>query len=362
MRWPAGIAIESARTWLPETRESAAEAARRGAVTADELVAVGYRQVPVSQELAPPDMAVRAGRRALAAAGRGPDEVGMLVHAWTYFQGQEFFSAPHYVADRLGCTAATPLGIQQMCNGGAAALVAAANQLTVHREDPVALVTTADRFCEPGFDRWGGDYGLWYGDGATAAVLSCDLDRPGSLTLTGAATSAAIEMHAAHLVPGGFADAPGAQPLPVDIRAAKRAYLQQIGKQRFGEIVAAHVRTVLREATTEAGLELSDERLRIVAAPRLGAGGLGFYAPVIGSLTAAPIFDGGAGTGHLGAGDTLANLAALADDHRLQLGDSALVLSAGAGFTWTCLVVRRDQPQRAERPRLVSVSNERTSS
>ncbi|HST46443.1 ketoacyl-ACP synthase III family protein [Jatrophihabitans sp.] len=360
MRWPAGIAVESARTWLPETGESAAEALHRGALTADELVAVGYRQVPVSQELAPPDMAVRAGRRALSAAGREPAEVDLLVHAWTYFQGQEFFSAPHYVADRLGCTAATPLGVQQMCNGGAAALVSAANQLTVHR-DSVALVTTADRFCSPGFDRWSGDYGLWYGDGATAAVLSDDLDRPGSLVLTGAATAAAIELHAAHLVPGGFTDAPGAQSLPVDIRAAKRSYLQRVGKQRFAEIVAAHVRSVIREAAAEAGVALSDERLRVVAAPRLGASGLGFYAPVISSLTAAAIYDGGAGTGHLGAGDTLANLAALADDQRLRVGDSALVLSAGAGFTWTCLVVRRDQPPRAERRRLVSVSNERNS-
>ncbi len=358
MRWPAGIAVEAARTWLPDTAETAADAARRGALQADDLAAVGYQQLPVSEELAPPEMAVLAARRALVAAGRQPAEVGFLAHAWTYFQGQEFFSAPHYIADRLGTSAATPLGVQQMCNGGAAALAVAADQLSLHQQHSVALVTTADRFCQPGFDRWSGDYGLWYGDGATAAVLSRQPDRPGSLTLLAAATSAATEMQAAHLVPGGFSDAPGSQSLPVDIRAAKRAYLQQIGKERFGEIIAEHVRAVIRRAAAEAELPLTSDRLRIVATPRLGAGGLGFYAPVIGSMTPAAIFDDGARTGHLGAGDTLANLAALAADPRLEVGDGALVLSAGAGFTWTCLAVRRCAPRGAERT-LVPLSQER---
>jgi 3-oxoacyl-[acyl-carrier-protein] synthase-3 len=68
------------------------------------------------------------------------------------------------------------------------------------------------------------------------------------------------------------------------------------------------------------------------------------YGPAVAEVTNAPVADLGDRTGHLGAGDLLSNLTALsagASPHRLERGEYAAVLSAGAGFTWSAVVVHR---------------------
>jgi 3-oxoacyl-[acyl-carrier-protein] synthase III len=63
---------------------------------------------------------------------------------------------------------------------------------------------------------------------------------------------------------------------------------------------------------------------------------------VITELTRAVALPTGQGTGHLGAGDAPAGLAELHHDKLLEPGEYALVMSAGAGFTWSCLLVGKD--------------------
>ena len=346
MNYREPITIEAVAHWLPGTRQRASEAAGLGLLTLEELQAVDYTELPVSADLAAPEMAVAAARTALAAAGRSGAELDVLVHAWTWYQGQDFFSPPHFIADQLGAYGANPIGIAQMCNGGATALQCAADRLSLDPDVSVALVTTGDRFGRPGFDRWNGDYGLWYGDGATAAVLTRRPASTGELQLLACTTSAAPELEAAHRGPSGFLPAPG--PGPVDVKRSKRAYLAEHGKDHFAAVVAGHVRAVVAEAATAAGIDLATD-VRRVAVPRLGRAGLNFYAPVLAELTPSPLFDGGDRTGHLGAGDTLDNLAALRADEGLHPGDIALVLSAGAGFTWSCLVIRRAEAAGTDR-------------
>jgi 3-oxoacyl-[acyl-carrier-protein] synthase-3 len=354
VRWAAGLVIEAAGIWVPSTSQSAADAVASGRLTTDDAEKVAYATLPVSVELAAPEMAVLAAVRALDAAGRHPSEVQLLVHAWTHFQGHDFWSPAHYVAQHLGARNAVPAGIQQMCNGGAFGLDVAAARLTVDPSVQVAVVTTADRFCEPGFDRWNADYGLWYGDGATAAVLSRGAAVPGSLELVATTTAAAPELESMHRGTAGFSD--GARSR-IDVRATKKAFLAVVSKEAFAACVEGHVRDVVRRGAAEAEIELDDPALRCVALPRLGRSGLGgFYEPVVSSLTPARLVDDGRHTGHLGAGDVIANLALLTEEDLLRPGDTALVLSAGAGFTWSCVAVRRPVAIRTPEERLQHVS------
>ena len=109
-----------------------------------------------------------------------------------------FWSPAHYIAARIGADGANPVGVQQMCNGGAAALELATRWAGT-ADAGTALVTTADRFAEPGFDRWRGDYGLWYGDGAAAVLVGHGADGSSAdlelLALASRAEPAAEEMH-----------------------------------------------------------------------------------------------------------------------------------------------------------------------
>jgi 3-oxoacyl-[acyl-carrier-protein] synthase-3 len=77
-----------------------------------------------------------------------------------------------------------------------------------------------------------------------------------------------------------------------------------------------------------------------IALPRLSRNGLEeVYRPAIEEISPAPVFDLGTATGHLGAGDAMANLADLLAADPWSEGDLFLLIGAGAGFTWTVAVV-----------------------
>ena len=283
-------------------------------------------------------MAVAAARRALDAAAVPARSLTASLHAWTWHQGHDFWSPAHYVAGRIGADRAEPLGIAQMCNGGAAAMEVAVTRLLADPACDHVLVTTADRFAAPGFDRWGGDYGVLYGDGATAAVLG----RPGgpaALELLAVVTAAAPGMERMHRGDDPFSAAPMERGA-VDVRRTKKAYLADVGKEHFVRSAGEHVEHLVRRALDVAGTAPSE--VALAAVPRLGGGSLrGVYLPALAAVLPLAPVDLGAATGHLGAGDALANLATVLDDGLLAPGRTGIALSAGAGFTWTCLVVRR---------------------
>jgi 3-oxoacyl-[acyl-carrier-protein] synthase III len=342
MRTAGRISVESAATWLPPDREAVAQVCAEGRLSPDDVAASGYHWLPVAGDLAAPDMAVLAARRALAAVGRPAASIDLVVHAWIYHQGHDFWSPAHYVAHQVGARSAVPIGVQQMCNGGGAGLELVAARLLADPTMMAGLVTTADRFGDPGFDRWRSDYGVLYGDGAGAAVLTRASDRPGSLDLLAIATVAAPELESMHRGERPFSVAARGHGSTVDVRETKKAFLATWGRDAFSATVAQAVDTVVSTALAEAGLAPADPRLRVVLLPRLGRGAReSIYAPVIAGATTAPCLDLGDGTGHLGAGDVLANLAALTGDELIDPGEFALLLSAGAGFSWTCVVVGR---------------------
>jgi 3-oxoacyl-[acyl-carrier-protein] synthase-3 len=331
-----------ATSWLPPNVQTAAEAGTAGLV---DPVEAGYQALPVADEhLAAPDMAVNAAARALTMAGLTGAEVGQLTHAWSYYQGHDFWSPAHYVADRIGASAAVPIGIQQLCNGGAAAVQLAAACLAADQGLTVTLVTTADRFAPPAFDRWRGDYGVAYGDGGTAAVLrrasaAGTPTEPGLLLLSVTST-AATRFEAMHRGDDPFAPAPRWWNGAVDVRRTKRAYLAEHGLAAYLEAERANVLDVVAGALADAGVGADDPRLRWAALPRFSREVLAeAYHPVLKQATTAEPLDLGAWTGHLGAGDLIANIGDLTPRLR-GTGKLALVLSAGAGFTWSCAVVQ----------------------
>lgn len=345
MRINGKVHLTGLATCLPATTESTMDAVDTGRLTAEDARNSGYRALPVSTDLAPPQLAVRAARTALERAGVAAAELDLVAHAWTHHQGHDFWSPAHYVAAQLGADTAQPVGIHQMCNGGAAALETAVSRLVADPGVRRALVTTADCFAAPGFDRWRGDYGVLYGDGATAALLDvAAAPRPGGLELLSVSTVAAPELERMHRGDDPFSPVPRMHGPAIDVRRTKKAFLATTGKESFAKTVAGRVGEVLGNGLAEAGIDADQPRFVLV--PRLGAVALDdVYRPAVNAVLPAPLVDLGSETGHLGAGDLIANLAATVDRDMLGPGEVGIALSAGAGFTWSCVVVRRPVDQ-----------------
>ncbi|WP_338784222.1 3-oxoacyl-ACP synthase [Streptomyces sp. DG1A-41] len=273
------------------------------------------------------------------------DHLDVLCHAWMYYQGHDLWSPSHYIAHEIGAHRAMPFGIQQVCNGGAAAVELMAAYLATPDVSGVGrskwgMVTTADRFIEPGFDRWSSDYGVAYGDASTAVLLRSPAGPDDRLRLLAVATIAAPELESMHRGVDPFGTAPHAYRERVDMRATKRAYLHQHGDQQFAAVNERSIRAVTSAALRDAGVNPDDPRLQYAVLPRFGMKVLSeHWIPVLSACVAVKTENFGQDTGHLGTGDAVANIADVMKAALLAPGEMALIYSAGAGFTWSCLLV-----------------------
>lgn len=347
------IGIAAAELWLPPGRELATTAVAEGRLRAREAADLGHPEVPDAGAEAPPELAVAAATGALKQAGADPADLAVVCHAWMYYQGHDLWSPAHYVAAQLGARDAFPFGVQQVCNGGTAGLELTATRLAAARaaepeRELTGLVTTADRFTGPGFDRWSADYGVVYGDGAAAVLLRTPSTAADVLLLRSVVTVAAPELEAMHRGADPFAPAARTRRERVDMRATKRAYLVDHGNEQFLAANRQAITGITATALAEAGLAPDDPRLTCAVLPRFGRKALDtLWRPALAGRLRTELVDFGRTTGHLGAGDALASVAELAAQRLLEPGEAALVFSAGAGFTWSCLVVEAPDSQPA---------------
>src|SRR5215469_12823920 len=167
MRFDPPLTIAGTGVWLPETCEIVTDAIREGRLEQRHADANGYVTLTAS-EIPPPEMAVRAAAQALESARISRDDIGLLVHAWTYYQGQDYWEPVHYILNELSLYAATPVGVSLGCNGGFAAFEVAASRMAADTRVRAVVITTGERFCRPRFDRWRANLDVGYGDSGTA--------------------------------------------------------------------------------------------------------------------------------------------------------------------------------------------------
>lgn len=335
MRVP--IYIAAAAAWIPPAA-SAKEAVANGEYSQDDLAGNNVMCLPVAPEgETASSMAVAAGRRALQrAAGVVRERIDLVLHASIYHQGHgHCWTSASFIQRELDLTGAFAMNIDQASNGGMAAVDLAGAYLESGRADTV-LVTTADRFASPGFNRWESTYGVVFGDGATALVLS---SKGGFARIVAmeSMTDATLEQ----LYRGTEPMNSMIQPGPIDLRERQRSYVAEVGLgsvlQRFSVALCA----VVGRALSKSGYELRD--FTKILLPSIGhvLMGLKFLKP-LGISADQTMMSWGSYTGHLGAGDQIAGLARLVEKNKVVPGDRMLLIGAGGGYSVTVAVVEID--------------------
>ncbi|HEV2634124.1 MAG TPA: hypothetical protein VGX23_03185 [Actinocrinis sp.] len=331
-----GLSIKAAAAWFPPDRQGPAG----GELSAEAAERIGVARLPVATDLAAPEMAVLAARDAFKDAGVAPGAVGFLVHASMYHQGIDIWSPAHYIAQESGAVGGLPVNVQQTCNGGALALHLAALWLTATPDATTALVTAADRFAGPGFDRWESDDEAVYGDSGAAAVLGRRGDGNGADLLDLLALELAADPSFETQLRGddGFGAAPLAHGAPISLvrpntvfRASSQAAL--LGKSGVEKLFGAVQRGL-------AGSGVKPDDIRVVAIPRLIRHMReNVFKPGIGLLLGRQPEYLEPDTGCLGPAEYLANLADMAV--ALAPGEVGMLIQGGGGFTFSCTIVRR---------------------
>ncbi|GAA1368734.1 ketoacyl-ACP synthase III family protein [Streptomyces beijiangensis] len=330
------VYLSSAAVWLGE-KEDVKLAVSEGRYDAEEQVEDDFLAMRVAPDVAPPDMAVQAAERALERSGADRDSFALVVHASVGFQGADHWSPAPYIQSRTVGGNGSAVEVKQASNGGLAALELAAGYLSAQRGPASALVTTADRYSLPSFDRYRSDKGLPRGDGGTALVLTrgAGVARLLSTSIVSDTTHEAL-----YRGPGPLHDLSGADGWPVDIRKHRQAYLDQgIDIWELIASVNARQQEAIQTALKDAGVD-SGEIARWVF-PFAGRGVVDWELRKrdFGIEEERTTWDWGRTVGHLGAGDQAAGIVRLLETGAVRPGDKVVLAGIGAGFYLGCAVL-----------------------
>lgn len=328
------VYVRGTGVWLPPLRPMA-DLIAAGECPADLATRTGMVSVAVSERESAPEMAVLAAREALARAGSDPGDVDLVLHADTYHQGHDAWAVASYVQRETVANRCPAVEVRQMSNGAMAALDLAAAYLVALPSRRDALLTTGDRYCLPGFDRWRTDPGTPYADGGTALVLS---RRGGFARLLSLAMHSDPELEPMHRVDEPFGLAPLAHRAPIELDSATKAFNRRHGISFALRRLAEGQAAVFENAMADAELELCEAEW--VVLPNFGNLRLqAFYYDRFGIDRERTAWPWSKTVGHLGAGDQIGGLQYLLDTGRAKPGDRCVLVGIGAGYSWGCAVV-----------------------
>ncbi|NKZ01125.1 ketoacyl-ACP synthase III family protein [Nocardiopsis alborubida] len=335
------LSILGTGSYLPEQRVDVRRAmAGRSERERDRVLAYGYTTVCVEPELYPGDMGLVAARRALEQARVDVRDVRMVVFTSIHRHGhRRMWSPASWLQERLGCVNALPFNVHQGCNAQLLLLDVAADVLKGRPGGGEAvLVVAADRFSDSAFDRFTGDYGIVYGDGAAAAVITAS--NGWGWRVRGVHSVSEPSLEGLHRDDRPVAETSDGLTAEHDMRAAKRAFLTRHGRDVLGERTRAAVASV-RGALLPGG---DTDGLRAVVYPNLGRPLLeSSYFPELPGGADRSLWSFGATVGHLGTADQIAGLDAWTHRTGPVPGERVLLIGAGAGFTWTGMLLERER-------------------
>ncbi|CAL9286690.1 ketoacyl-ACP synthase III family protein [Streptomyces sp. SudanB182_2057] len=312
------------------------EAVADGRYIASEHVANALLGVTVSDDVFAPDLAVAAARQALERADASPDDVRLLLHASAYFQGQDMWTPSSYIQQQTIGGTAPAVEVDQKSNGGMAALSLAAGFLGGCDDEAAVLITTGERFCLPGFDRFRTESGTVMADGGTALLLT---RRPGFARVISCVLTSDSSLESMYRG-RSLKDAPSSGDRPLNMRARKTDYM----RKRLSDLDAISLRIAggigdcIGKALDEAKTEVAEVRRFVV--PHNGR--TVRWWSMLADMGVGPertTWDFGRQVSHLGSGDQTAGLEHLLTTGQLAAGDRVVLAGTGYGFNWGAAVL-----------------------
>ncbi|WP_225840228.1 ketoacyl-ACP synthase III family protein [Streptomyces sp. NK08204] len=317
------------------------EAVRQGWFESHAAEESGLVSVAVEPALSAPDMAVRAARQALEQAGHEPGDFAAVLHSGAYYQGPGHWSPPHYVLHRTLNQPIPAFGITHGCLAMMTALHLAATLLKTGSPGRQAvLVTGADNFSTPTFDRWNDSPLAVFADSGVALVAST---LGGFARLKAIGSRSVPELEAVHrgndslMPPARYPD----HPWRVEARRQEWAERPGAGPHdlidmanRFGELV----KEIADRTLAEAGVDW-DAIARVAHT--------GFSENPLHTLLLEPLgipaklstWDHLKTIGHATVGDQVLALADLWRTGQVGEGDHVLLVGVTEGMEVGCAVV-----------------------
>lgn len=335
----SNVYIASCASWLPEAMMPIEKAIKSGEYASKDAKAMGYESIAVS----PPNvsvemMALDAATNAIEQANVSGSELAMLTYNAVHRHGHPQLWCPaSYLQHELGAEDAMPLSIYQGCNGQLLSMEMLASILLKSAKN-YALAVTADKFSFGGINRWHGDYGIVYGDAASAIVLS---SKPGIAKICTIKTVHKPFLEKLHRFDKPIdLNAKDAVDKQYNIRSTKKEFLQSYGKDAVINATKDAIQRLWQETFLEG--VISPDQIHYFIFPNLSEEVLDTnYFSIYPQAKERSLWYLGKQLGHLGASDCAVGLDYLLNQNNLMPGEKIACIGAGAGFSWTLMIIEK---------------------
>lgn len=327
------IYINSCKSYLPALSYMVNDAIANGLYETDEAKNTGYKSVLVEQNLFPAEMALDAVERAVESTN--VNNIKHIIYSSIHRSGHKSFWSPaSFIQNKLQALNAIPFNLNQGCNGQMIALNLSCSLLNSSVGDDSSLLVSSDCFSHSLFDRWKSDYGLIYGDAATAITLS---KKKGFAKIRKLESVSAPVLEKMHRLEDGSCETDKFLKQQYNVRDSKKQFFTKYGLTILTSETHKALKKLYQSIFSE-NIVLSDIKYFIF--PNLGKKILEEnYYPVFKCKDNKTLWNFGSTVGHLGTSDCFAGLCFLEDNNKLKTGDYILMIGAGAGFSWTaCLL------------------------
>lgn len=334
------IGVTGLATFVPEGRMTPAElSAITGipeAVVRDKL-GLHARIVPTHDDQ-PTAMAVTAARRALARAGRAPEDVDVVICITEEHKEYPVWTAGIKLAHDLGASRAYAFDVGQKCGTSVLALKLAHDQLIADPDVDVVLIAGGYRNGDL-IDLHDPNVRFMYNLGAGAGAMVVERGRGHAIGPAHILTDGRFSLDV--LVPVGGTIAPvtnanaGEYRLQVPDPSGMKARLEEASLANFA--------TVVREAVRKAGASLAD--VAYVAMLHVKPSAHRHLLATLGIDPERSVYL--ADFGHVGQVDQVLSLELAAHRGLLRPGDLVVLVAAGVGYVWNAITLRWAGPGSA---------------
>lgn len=316
--------------YLPKERACVITESKEGRYSSLELEFNKYKTIAIENELYPLEMAYES---ILSLKNNGVlNDLSFLIHNAFHYNGYSYYHSPTcWLQNKLNIPETIGLNVNHGCNGLMSVFMAC--NILRNEKNKSILCTFSERFNISSFSRWYVDYNVIYADGACSVIISNDEAQASLANILAIEHFTTPELEG--LVRLDVSDLEHTFD-PHDMRSTKRSFIRD--KKSIDEIqkISANaIHSLLNKIKVSLNLVDKIEVDHLIL-PNFGHKTLhNDYLPHLPKPKKTNSIDWGLTLGHVGSSDCFIRLKNLIDNKETVAKDRILILSLGAGVTWT---------------------------
>lgn len=336
------VNIISLGKYLPQKKVNVNNIKEEESLSAEKLERTGIKSVYVANdEEQPCYMAIEAAREAMLNANIKGDEIDLVIYTMGFIPEYLMFADHAYIQNKLGIKNASSFKIEQGCNGVISGIEIAKSLLLTNNYKNI-LIVAADKFNEQFINKWTASPFCFYGDGASAAILSTNGTQMKVLS-TAIHTDGAYSMM--NYVECGNMCPPTVESVNERLHVFNSRKIaskfwkgrEEERKNFYTEFICMQ-KKILDESLKKANLKLQDLDYLVMYNISLE-----HYRRIFQIVDFPPektSYKLASKYGHMGVVDLFVNLKDEIELGKIKTGDTVGLLCAGAGYTWGSCILK----------------------